>query len=627
MILKKLTDPEASCGSHFTILPNGGHVWIAVGPAAEAWQSIRDNVRKIAEGDKYVNVHITIHFYMIGRSLAKASPYIMFFSDDAAARKELRKEVRQSHILKDFPWVRLGDASPLLQHGHHRLTPIPTTDRPVQSRPQTPAISEINARPDHHHQHDRSINHLSSSLKACSFSTSGSWRDSHHSGVSIESSASTRRTSVDSNTEQDRSEASTVRAEDCEAEDCESTGEGSSDEDDILSESGGSDESLPLPINESFVAHLPSVVLQLLDAFEAHRQLLPYHGSQEACGTLGSHQSGGAIRESGNADKGKKRALEANQNTIRGSNDESPQSDVSKKRRRTNQRGRVLACPFWKRDQRHFSRCYSHDLKEVKHVKQHLYRVHRSPLRCCRCQQIFNNEGHLAAHLRSTEVQCIVRDMVQGHEISVEQRRLLSKRGSTGSTQEEQWYLVWDIVFPGCDRPSSPYLDADLSEDLCEFREFYTKEGVEIVKERLRRSGHCADLNEQGILHRELDIVLSKALEAIYKSWITQRPQNQDEGSPSKLDGGGECMEGDICLESPNSESAGPSGVASSMDQGVAQVGSTSGEVAPGHSTMPEVAGGGINDADFETFLSGLGWERQTDGNQDLTWGPSSWQG
>ncbi|KAH7127488.1 hypothetical protein EDB81DRAFT_809383 [Dactylonectria macrodidyma] len=632
MILKTPIDPEASCGSQFTILPNGSHVWIAVGPAAEAWQSIRDNVGKIVEGEKYVNVDIRVHFFMIGRSLAKASPYIMFFSDDAIARKELRSEVRQSRILKDLPWVRLGDASPLLQLGHHRR--IPTANEPVQqgvqqghsdeaqdqraltvqSLPQTPSTSEINSE-DHDHQHARSINRLASSLKACSIST-GSCRDSHHSYVSLDSSASTRRTSVDSNEQQGRSEASTVRAEDCG-----STCEESSDEDDGFSESGGSDESSPLPSNEAFAAHLTSVVRQLLEAFEAHRQLLPCYGSQDACGVSDSRQIGGAIVGSGNRDKGKKRALAAGKNTMQGSSDESPQSDVAKKRRRTNQRGRVLACPFWKKDQHRFSRCYSHDLKEVKHVKQHLYRVHRSPFRCNRCQQTFNNEALLAAHQRSTEV-CTVREVVQGDEISVEQKILLSKRGLAGSTQEEQWYLVWDIVFPGCDRPSSPYLDADLSEDLCEFREFYTKEGVKIVKQRLRAGGHCVD-DEQGILQRELDIVLSKALEAIYKSWIAQRPQSQDEGSSgfsSQPGGNGEeGMGEDFCLESPNSEFAGPSGiVGSTMHEGFAPDGSTRGEA------VSEVAG--INNSEIEQLLNNFDWDRQTDGGPN-TCGGFLWQG
>jgi hypothetical protein len=160
--------------------------------------------------------------------------------------------------------------------------------------------------------------------------------------------------------------------------------------------------------------------------------------------------------------------------------------------------------------------------------------------------------------------------------ISGDQAKRLGKRGPVGSTQEEQWYLVWDIVFPSVVQPSSPYLDADLSEEVCEFREFFSRHGSDIVVQHMRNSAHWTDLDEQRFTQGQWSHVLSAGLDDIYNRWLGQRARAQS--GPSRRPGA-QLDRGDldnIVLETSGSDSAGHYDDA---DTGPAQLGSHPGVV------------------------------------------------
>ncbi|ORY62087.1 uncharacterized protein BCR38DRAFT_303657, partial [Pseudomassariella vexata] len=133
-------------------------------------------------------------------------------------------------------------------------------------------------------------------------------------------------------------------------------------------------------------------------------------------------------------------------------------------------KGQLFACPFWKKDPRNYSDCFTKDLKLVKGVKQHLYRRHSNPIRCPLCQHTFDTGDERDEHVR--EQSCFRCPRVTDDSISSDQVQRLGKRGPAGSTQEEQWFIVWRIVFPTLEPPASPYLNTDLSEEMNDFREF-----------------------------------------------------------------------------------------------------------------------------------------------------------
>jgi hypothetical protein len=81
-----------------------------------------------------------------------------------------------------------------------------------------------------------------------------------------------------------------------------------------------------------------------------------------------------------------------------------------------------------------------------------------------RCGDLFVNEQSLRSHTRA-ELPCAVRNF-HSDGLSQTQIDALSRRADHRLGRAEQWLATWDIVFPEVPRPSSPYMDAELSEDL-----------------------------------------------------------------------------------------------------------------------------------------------------------------
>ncbi|RSL47481.1 hypothetical protein CEP54_013377 [Fusarium duplospermum] len=68
-------------------------------------------------------------------------------------------------------------------------------------------------------------------------------------------------------------------------------------------------------------------------------------------------------------------------------------------------------------------------------------------------------------------------------------------------TTEEQWYAIWDILFPSESRPLSIYIDSEQSEDFVGLREFSQREGLSILHDRIRATGQILrpDVSEQTV--------------------------------------------------------------------------------------------------------------------------------
>lgn len=94
-----------------------------------------------------------------------------------------------------------------------------------------------------------------------------------------------------------------------------------------------------------------------------------------------------------------------------------------------------LACPFWKKDPRQaWSRsracCKGHS--RIRDVKQHLKRRHKD----------------------LAKIQCLE----------------LGQYSKRNAGEMEQWFAIWDIVFPNLPRPPSPYVSDDLQAELSEYQ-------------------------------------------------------------------------------------------------------------------------------------------------------------
>lgn len=158
-----------------------------------------------------------------------------------------------------------------------------------------------------------------------------------------------------------------------------------------------------------------------------------------------------------------------------------------RRRRGEDERGRLLfACPFLKKDPVRWRPCYKHELRRIRDVKQHLRRAHSVTPYCPVCGEGFADdptEDRLKRHLRLRECQPKAFDPPQG--ITGQQREQLGRRVPATLPEAEQWYTVFDIVFPGHPRPSTPYVDPDMSEDLSSYFEFSAAQGSRIVKQSI----------------------------------------------------------------------------------------------------------------------------------------------
>ncbi|KAK8131645.1 hypothetical protein PG984_008083 [Apiospora sp. TS-2023a] len=146
--------------------------------------------------------------------------------------------------------------------------------------------------------------------------------------------------------------------------------------------------------------------------------------------------------------------------------------------------GATLACPFYKKDKITHSKCLNFRLSRIKDVKQHLNRKHLQPQFCARCGQQFATQESLRAHTRSGS--CALADFMEPEGITEDQKKELGTRVGRKFGLAEQWYQVWDIVFPLLDRPISPFVESPIQEILTGFREYWAENGQSIITEHIQ---------------------------------------------------------------------------------------------------------------------------------------------
>lgn len=118
-----------------------------------------------------------------------------------------------------------------------------------------------------------------------------------------------------------------------------------------------------------------------------------------------------------------------------------------------------LACPFQKRNPLKYQGCFGVSLIRIKDVKQHIYRCHSSPeYYCAACYEAFDTASDRDNHTRRRECKTLEPPFWQEFEgVSEDQRKQLSKKSLRTLSVEDQWYQLWDLVFPSQERPRSAY--------------------------------------------------------------------------------------------------------------------------------------------------------------------------
>lgn len=181
----------------------------------------------------------------------------------------------------------------------------------------------------------------------------------------------------------------------------------------------------------------------------------------------------------------------ASQKKARGTTDtgdEGDEDDISgRQRQKTSKREELeapFACPFYKRDAVKHHRCGSLTLSRIRDVKQHLVRRHLQPPFCATCGATFEIQDLCAAH--SKERLCVYSDIIQEPEgITTAQRHLIAQRSHRRQSKVEQWFTVWDIIFPSSPRPQSPFISDAIDEVIDDLHRFFDREGEAVIRREL----------------------------------------------------------------------------------------------------------------------------------------------
>ncbi|KZL66330.1 HET and ankyrin domain protein [Colletotrichum tofieldiae] len=148
----------------------------------------------------------------------------------------------------------------------------------------------------------------------------------------------------------------------------------------------------------------------------------------------------------------------------------------------------VLACPFYKEDPLRHLHCLKIELKRIKDVKQHLSRKHRQPSYYCpTCWLVFDHRTDRDSHISHRS--CLPKDQIIFEGISDEQRELFSQKVDRRLSEEQQWFSVWDIVFPDVPRPGSAYLGNQIEESMVLIHDFWDANGRTLVADALLKRG------------------------------------------------------------------------------------------------------------------------------------------
>lgn len=131
------------------------------------------------------------------------------------------------------------------------------------------------------------------------------------------------------------------------------------------------------------------------------------------------------------------------------------------------QGSRTFACPFYLHNRLRYSDCLNIRLTRLSDVRQHLLeRVHNQVVHCPACGTTFTGRTSEARRQRDAHVQaetCEPSPLPFNYPgiTEDEDRRIREIARHTRTTQYnevQRWFLIWDFLFPGEERPASPFL-------------------------------------------------------------------------------------------------------------------------------------------------------------------------
>ncbi len=176
----------------------------------------------------------------------------------------------------------------------------------------------------------------------------------------------------------------------------------------------------------------------------------------------------------------------------RGRGEDDPKKQREPKRKRVEEGGLLLACPFQKRHHpKHFfcgKERTIRGFRTIAYLKEHIRRCHiRSPtIHCPFCKADFEDDAKLREHLKqsmATGSSCEERPYPDETMLpwSKDLMTAISTRVDSSLTLPAQWFSVWKIIFPDLEPPASCWVDGIVCRHVLDLQEFVSTEGESLV--------------------------------------------------------------------------------------------------------------------------------------------------
>ncbi|CAH0057320.1 unnamed protein product [Clonostachys solani] len=125
------------------------------------------------------------------------------------------------------------------------------------------------------------------------------------------------------------------------------------------------------------------------------------------------------------------------------------------KRHHSDAKKLVYACPFFKHDREQHSSCRNRKFKKMFQLEGHITRRHAfGDYYCAICYEEFADTATWTSHCRSSICQPrATPPRIFADDFHTFFQDLVSLR----QTPTQMWFAIWDHIFPGVDRPESPY--------------------------------------------------------------------------------------------------------------------------------------------------------------------------
>jgi hypothetical protein len=121
---------------------------------------------------------------------------------------------------------------------------------------------------------------------------------------------------------------------------------------------------------------------------------------------------------------------------------------------------------------------------------------------------------------------CPLKDKALLEGLSHQQRGRLARKSNSSLSEENQWFAIWEIIFPesqfpGLRRPISAYMDTGLSKEMRLFREYCSNHGPSALTGQIESdpawSGSEITAEQRRVY---LDRVIAQGLNSLFEAFI-----------------------------------------------------------------------------------------------------------